>query len=287
LALGATAGLLAATMLAGVAESAPPSDLPPSEEIPVQPRLLPSSDALHPQGIPASPEAASPPMTTSLPSDGSSAQLRSNFRDRWHYCMQSHLWGFPSQFQRPPLGYFVYQHGQTEVANGAATFMTLYHYDFVDGSDILNVHGRDQLAKIALLLPQTFFPIVIERTPEAPFLAESRRVAILNELAQGKFPVPPQRVVIGPSLGDDLRGVEAQVFNFGVMFQDQRGVLMGGMGMGGTGGMAGGGGIGGGGFGGIGGGGFGGMGGTGGMGGMGGMGMGGMGMGGMGMGLGR
>jgi hypothetical protein len=133
--------------------------------------------------------------------------------------MQSHLWGFPSQFRRPPLGYFQYQHGQTEVANGTATFMTLYHYDFEDGCEKLNLHGRDQLAKIAVLLPKTFFPIVIERTPEAPALAESRRLAVLKELAHGLFPIPPQRVVIGPSLGDDLRGVEAQLVNTNIMIQ--------------------------------------------------------------------
>jgi hypothetical protein len=117
------------------------------------------------------------------------------------------------------LGYFQYQQGQTEVANGTATFMTLYHYDFEDGCEKLNLHGRDQLAKIAALLPKTFFPIVIERTPEAPPLAESRRLAVLKALADGPFPIPAQRVVIGPSLGDDLRGVEAQVINTNLMVQ--------------------------------------------------------------------
>jgi hypothetical protein len=202
--------------------------------------------------------------------------------------MQSHLWGFASQFQRPPLGYFVYQHGNTEVANGAAVFMTLYQYDFVDGCDKLNLHGRDQLAKIASLLPENFFPIVIERTPEAPALAEARRMAVLSELAHGPFPVPPQRVVIGPSLGDDLRGVEAQLINNNVMIETlTRGAsAFGGGGLGGGIGGAGGGlggGLGGLGGGGLGGGGLGGGGLGGGIGGIGGMGGG---LGGMGGGLG-
>jgi hypothetical protein len=122
-------------------------------------------------------------------------------------------------------------HGETEVANGTAVRMTLYHYDFVDGSNELNLHGRDQLAKIAALLPHNFFPIVIERTPEAPTLAEGRRLAILNELAHGPFSIPPERVVIGPSLGDDLRGVEAEIMNFNLMAQDRArgiGVVQGG-----------------------------------------------------------
>ncbi len=276
----------------------PESNPPPSEELPIPPRLLPSTDGMHPEGVQPGPAVAAPPMAAALPPDGSSAPSRGSFRDRWHYFMQSHLCGFRSEFQRPPLGYFQYLHGQTEVANGTAVFMTLYHYDFVDGSDKLNLHGRDQLAKIAALLPKNFFPIVIERTPKAPALAEARRVAVLNELAHGPFPIPPQRVVIGPSLGDDLRGVEAQVFNFNVMMQDlslghsARGGMMGGGMMGG--GMMGGGMMGGlgGGLGGMGGG-LGGIGGLGGgMGGMGGMGGGlGGGLGGMGgmggMGLGR
>jgi hypothetical protein len=170
-----------------------------------------------------------------------------NFQDRWHYFMQYHMWGFPSQFPAVPLGKFMYQHGQTEVANGTAVFMTLYHFDFEDCSDKLNLHGRDQLAKIASLLPQNFFPIVIERTPEAPALAEARRAAVLHELAHGPFPVPPQRVVIGPSLGDDLRGVEAQLVNQNVMIQTltrgvgaAQGLGGGGGGLGGAGGGLGG-----------------------------------------------
>jgi hypothetical protein len=112
-------------------------------------------------------------------------------------------------------------HGETEVANGTAIRMTLYHYDFVDGGGALNLHGRDQLAKIAAMLPHNFFPIVIERTPGAPGLAESRRLAVLHELAAGPFPVPAERVIIGPSLGDDLRGVEAEIMNFNIMAQDR------------------------------------------------------------------
>jgi hypothetical protein len=187
------------------------------------------------------------------------------------------------------LGYFQYQHGQTEVNNGIATLMTLYQYDFVDCSDQLNLHGRDQLAKIASIMPKNFCPIVIERTPESPALAEARRATVLKELAHGPFPVPPQRVVIGPSLGDDLRGIEAQLINMNFMVQtltrglSARGGMMGGV-SGGAGGM----GMGamGGGMSGMGGG----MGGIGGIGGGIGGGGGGMGMGlggGMGMGLGR
>lgn len=212
--------------------NAPATTPPPATELPAPrnlylpheaasavPSLAPAVPEENTRGDAMPPVAAVPAAPPSA-SDGCSAPP-GNFRQRWHYHTQSVFWGFPSQFQRPPLGYFLRAHGETEVANGTAVRMTLYHYDFVDGSGALNLHGRDQLAKIAAMLPHNFFPIVIERTPGAPGLAESRRLAVLHELAAGPFPIPAERVVIGPSLGDDLRGVEAEIMNFNIMAQDQ------------------------------------------------------------------
>ena len=75
--------------------------------------------------------------------------------------------------------------------------MVLYEYDFVRGTANLNQRGKDQLAKIAELLPRNFHYVIIEWTPANPQLAESRRVTVLNDLAQKPFPVPQERVVVG------------------------------------------------------------------------------------------
>jgi hypothetical protein len=106
----------------------------------------------------------------------------------------------------PPLGLLIDLPFQTQMANAAAARMTLYDFDFVAGGAQLNYRGQDRLRQIAGLLPYNQFPVVVERMPFAPGLAEARRMTILNELAAV---LPPERVVVGPPLAVPLRGVEA------------------------------------------------------------------------------
>jgi hypothetical protein len=136
--------------------------------------------------------------------------------------LQDCFLGYPEEFRSPPLGYFLHQNFRTEVANADAAFMVLYQYDFVDGGTALNVHGQDKLARIAALLPRNFAPVVIERLPCAPGLAEARRLAVLDELAHGPFPVPPERVVVGPPIAGGLNGVDAAHVYENLLIQTQR-----------------------------------------------------------------
>jgi hypothetical protein len=87
--------------------------------------------------------------------------------------------------------------------------MVFNHYDFVDGSSQLNPRGRDKLAAVAATLPTSFFPIVVERTPKEPGLDQSRKIVLLAELARGSFPVPAERVLIGPSIANGMSGFES------------------------------------------------------------------------------
>ncbi len=141
--------------------------------------------------------------------------------------------GFPEEFNEWPLGSALYAHGRTQVGNGNAARMVFYHYDFVEGSGQLNVRGRDKLAKIGQLLPATFYPVVIERTPTTPGLDEQRRATILAQLSASRFPVPPERVLIGPPIAAGLTGFEAII-----VYGNQIGALQSG-GAGGVGGYAG------------------------------------------------
>jgi hypothetical protein len=100
------------------------------------------------------------------------------------------------------------------VANGNAARMVFYNYDFLEGSNKLNIRGHDKLVKISRMLPTNFFPIVVERTPSNPELAEQRRAGLLAELVNSRFPVPPERVVIGPPIAAGLAGFEG-VFVYG------------------------------------------------------------------------
>jgi hypothetical protein len=131
--------------------------------------------------------------------------------ERWKRRMQAKCVGYLDEFQAPPLGHAVYLHGRAQVENGEAARMVLHLYDFEEGGARLTLRGRDQLAKIEHMLASNFFPIVIERTPEAPALAEARRAIVLQVLAHGQFPVPPERVVVGQPPNPGLRGVEAEL----------------------------------------------------------------------------
>ncbi len=135
-------------------------------------------------------------------------------RWRWHrtQCkrhLQEHFLGYAEEFNEWPLGEALYAHGRAQAANGLAARMVFYQCDFVDGTSQLNVRGRDKLAAVAATLPTTFFPVVIERTPTVPGLDQSRKSTLLTELALSKFPVPGERVVIGPSIAYGMAGYEA------------------------------------------------------------------------------
>src|SRR5262249_14966894 len=138
---------------------------------------------------------------------------------RWKCHCQGCWVGYPEEFEELPLGLSVRTQGRTMVANGEAAQLVLYHYDFVDGQTHLNQRGADQLVKIAHLLAVNPAPLVIERTPCQPGLAEARRVAILNELARSPCPVPPERVVIGPALAFGLSGPEADIVYRNFLFR--------------------------------------------------------------------
>src|SRR5438270_189787 len=54
-------------------------------------------------------------------------------------------------------------------------------------------------------------PVIVERTPEEPALAESRRYAVLAQLARGPMPVTSDRVLIGVPKPVGLTGSDAQI----------------------------------------------------------------------------
>jgi hypothetical protein len=224
------AGLLLAATAASpaLAQGVPgsmalPDDMPP-RPLPTRPAATAARSDVLPDGgetLPApratvtpapAVSAASPSCGTNCGAKdmGSSWQL---WRAEKHAACQAHFWGYPAEFVAPPLGATIHTHFRTMVANGEAASMVLYHADFVYGSNALNLHGRDELTRIAALLQGCGAPIIIERTPEAPGLAEARRSAILNILAFNNIVIPPERVLIGPPIAIGLSGVDAQALN--------------------------------------------------------------------------
>jgi len=161
-------------------------------------------------GLPVVPPPASLPAEDLPPHEGGMAP--SGPRHHWWEFEVGHAAPPPGQGPAgaPPLGYVSGLHFRTQVENAVAARMTLYDYDFICGTEQLNMRGKDRLFQIALLLGHNTHPLVIQRTPHAPLLAEARRLAVLHALSQCPVPVPPERVVIGHPLAVPLQGWEAQ-----------------------------------------------------------------------------
>ena len=139
-------------------------------------------------------------------------------QNSWHWRRaQGKILGYPEEFRPAPLGASVYAHGRAMVANGEAAHMVLHKFDFVDGSDQLKPRGLDELGKIAYRLTSNPYPLVIERTPNDPALAEARRVAVLSALATGPYPIDPARVVVAVPSAKGLSGINAQIIGANAM----------------------------------------------------------------------
>ena len=128
-------------------------------------------------------------------------------------CLEEKLLGFREEFNEWPLGAALYANSRAEVANGEAARMTFYHYDFVDGTSKLNLRGADKMQEIRAMLPTNFAPVVVERTPDRPKLAEARRAMLVAELSRDDFPVPAERVVIGKPVPIGRTGGEATIIS--------------------------------------------------------------------------
>ena len=89
--------------------------------------------------------------------------------------------------------------------------MVLHDYDFVPGAAELNDRGRDRVLRIAALLPYNRFPVVVERLPHAPGLAEERRLTVLAAARRGRRPASARAGRRRPvAVSAPLQGPEAE-----------------------------------------------------------------------------
>ena len=135
---------------------------------------------------------------------------RKRFSYSWRR-LQGRIWGYPEEFEPRPLGSAMYEAGKIMVANAAEARLVLYQFDFVEGTTELSPRGVDQLSKFSAQLAVSPYPLLVERTPQDPALAESRRFAVLARLARGPFPVLSDRVLVGVPRARGLSGSDAQV----------------------------------------------------------------------------
>jgi hypothetical protein len=140
----------------------------------------------------------------------------------WHWRrVQGKFWGYPEEFEPRPLGASLYEHGKIMVANGAAARLVLYQFDFIDGTSELSPRGVDQLAKFAVQLAASPFPLIVERTPDLG-LAERRRYAVLARLAGGPFPLPSDRVLVGVPTPNGMSGIDAHIIGSNSLTRTQQ-----------------------------------------------------------------
>src|SRR5262245_27717869 len=147
--------------------------------------------------------------------------LRERFR-AWKLRHQEAWWGYPDEFHERPLGSAVHETVDKQRSNGEAALMVLHHQDFGSGPEQgeLNARGREELRKVAELLPKSFAPVIIERSADAR-LDERRRQTVIAELNNGKFPVPDERVIIGPDVAFGVGGVEAGLIGINLLHQTE------------------------------------------------------------------
>lgn len=146
--------------------------------------------------------SAAPPVVCATPR----AAARPTGRERVH--------SFFRRIEGPdgqPFGLSVTSHFEGHVMAGTAARMVFHDFDFLPGSDRLNYRGMDQVRQVARLMGISPAPVVIERLPRDPNLAERRRMAVMAALASVDPSVSPARVVVAEPLAYPLRGSEAEL----------------------------------------------------------------------------
>jgi hypothetical protein len=125
------------------------------------------------------------------------------------FVLKDQLIGYPELFDVPPAGYSVYNVMTAQTAKGDLHTFMLYRSDFVAGTNELSPGGARRLSNLASRLPSWRGPVVVEWTPEAPGLAESRRDSVTALLTAANLPAGGGRVVVGPSPYSGLLGTNA------------------------------------------------------------------------------
>lgn len=121
-------------------------------------------------------------------------------RPRW----QQRFLGYPEEFCEPPLGLFLAAHTDAMIASGAKTNSTLFQCDFLPGTAQLNAAGLRKLIRITDTLTTTSPEIVIEATPQNPDLAERRRATVATWLANNRFHLSSEQIIVKPLVRSGL-----------------------------------------------------------------------------------
>ncbi len=159
-----------------------------------------------------------PPSGPAIPVESTRGGPIRRFLRHTGHVLQDNLIGYPEEFIVPPFGATVTEPFHLMKAKAAPHQFTLYHTDFLDGTDRFSPNGAARFNLMAARLPGWLGPLIIEWSPDRPGLAESRRAAVLATLERANLPVIPERLLIAPSPYPGAIGINA-ANNYGVMIQ--------------------------------------------------------------------
>jgi hypothetical protein len=125
------------------------------------------------------------------------------------HSLEDNFVGKPANFIEPPVGYYVNEQLALQVAKADPHRFTVYRSDFIAGTDQFSPIGASRFNIMFRKLPAWPGPITVEWTPDQPGLANARRLAVLAALERAGQPLPPERVVVGPSAYPGAMGIEA------------------------------------------------------------------------------
>ena len=169
---------------------------------------------------PLPPGFGPPPVIASGPYAAGPGPGRRTNRHVWNV-FQDNFVGYPQEFVEPPPGFYLQDNLSRMKAKAATHRFTLYRSDFLPGTDRLSPAGAGRFNLIAPRLGRWQGPLVIEWSPEEPGLAQARRAAIVALLGGVGVPVPPERVVVGPSPYPGALGTDAANTYTNVIVRDQ------------------------------------------------------------------
>ena len=184
---------------------------------PPQPVLnQPVDTGTEPQSLSVAEEPGWPPESVSQSEDQRNAMVRW-WQDRFKPFMQYTHWGYPEYFEEMPFGSAVQAHKLAQISRGWAARAILHQYDFCDGDVMLNPQGERRLRDLAVAFSRwSYYPLIIEVTPERPKLAEARRNHVAQLLHDNGVPA---RVEVGLPTGFMPRGDEALLMNLNLLEQ--------------------------------------------------------------------
>lgn len=111
---------------------------------------------------------------------------RAKWRDR--------MFGYPEEFQRPPVGMAVHGLLDRQRQQAQSSRMTLYRYDFKAGSSELNTAGQARLARISRQLRLQRHPVLVEASGAGEVLDTARRNSVQELLASLQTEVSAESV---------------------------------------------------------------------------------------------